>query len=99
MWVFPGNNSSKPLDYNTPGHALRRIVAKLGIPPLRVHHLRHSYGSHLLANAAPLELVAERMGHANPNITLGVYRHLLEQERRGWVIDLEALLTQPRAKA
>jgi len=99
MWVFPGNNSSKPLDYNAPGHALRRIVAKLGIPPLRVHHLRHSYGSHLLVNGAPLELVAERMGHANPNITLGVYRHLLEQERRGWVIDLEALLTQPRAKA
>jgi integrase len=99
MWVFPGNDSSKPLDYNAPGHALRRLVAKLGIPPLRVHDLRHSYGSHLLANGAPLELVAERMGHANPNITLGVYRHVLEQERKGWVVDLEALLTQPRAKA
>ncbi len=99
MWVFPGNDPSKPLDYNAPGHALRRIVAKLGIPPVRVHDLRHSYGSHLLANGAPLELVAERMGHANPNITLGVYRHLLEQERKGWVVDLEALLTQPRAKA
>ena len=99
MWLFPGNDPSRPLDYNAPGHALRRIVARLGILPVRVHDLRHSYGSHILANGAPLELVAERMGHANPNITLGVYRHLLEQERRGWVIDLEALLTQPRAKA
>lgn len=99
MWVFPGNDPSKPLDYNAPGRALRRIVERLGIPPLRVHDLRHSYGSHMLANGAPLELVAERMGHANATITLSIYRHLLEHERRGWVVDLETLLTQPRAKA
>lgn len=98
MWVFPGNDPAKPLDYNAPGHALRRIVARLGITPLRVHDLRHSYGSHLLANGAPLELVAERMGHANPNVTLGVYRHLLQHGRQGWVIDPEDLL-QLRAKA
>ncbi|MCX7602101.1 MAG: site-specific integrase [Meiothermus sp.] len=98
FWVFPGNSLSKPLDYNAPGHALRRIVAKLGIPHVRVHDLRHSYGSHLLANGAPLELVSERMGHANANITLGVYRHLLQHERQGFVIDPEDLL-RPRAQA
>lgn len=52
----------------------------------------------MLANGAPIELVAERMGHANPTITLGVYRHVLEHERRGWIIDPEDLLG-PRAKA
>jgi integrase len=98
MWLFPGNNPSKPLDYNAPGHALKRIITRLGIPHLRVHDLRHSYGSHLLANGAPLELVAERMGHANGNITLGVYRHLMQHERKGWVIDPEDLL-KPRAQA
>jgi integrase len=77
---------------------LKRITERLGIPPLRVHDLRHSYGSHMLAQGAPLELVAERMGHANPNITLETYRHLLEHERRGWVLDPEDLLA-PRAKA
>lgn len=98
-WVFPGNDPSKPLDYNAPGHALRRIVERLGIPPLRVHDLRHSYGSHMLSHGAPLELVSERMGHANATITLSIYRHVLEHERKGWVVDLETLLTQPRAKA
>ena len=77
---------------------MKRIVERLGIPPVRVHDLRHSYGSHMLASGAPLELVSERMGHANPNITLGVYRHLLEQERQGFVMDPEDLL-QPRAQA
>lgn len=99
LWLFPGNDPSRPLDYNAPGHALRRIVKSLGIPPLRVHDLRHTYGSHMLSNGAPIELVAERMGHANANITLSIYRHVLEHERQGWVVDVETLLTQPRAKA
>lgn len=113
-WVFPGNNPSKPLDYNAPGHALRRIIEainterqkeaeKTGLepvlfPPTRVHDLRHSYGSHLLANGAPVELVAERMGHSTPNLTMSVYRHLLQHERQGFVLDPEDLLG-PRAKA
>jgi integrase len=97
-WVFPGNDTARPLNPHAPNWALRRIVERLGLPPLRVHDLRHSFGSHLLAAGAPLELVAERMGHANPNITLGVYRHLLERERQGWVLDPEDLLT-PRHQA
>ena len=97
-WMFPGDDPSRPLDYNAPGHALKRITERLGLGPLRVHDLRHSYGSHLLANGAPLELVAERMGHSNANITLGVYRHLLEHERRGWLLDPEDLVG-PRPQA
>jgi hypothetical protein len=41
---------------------------------------------------APLELVVERMGHANRKIALGVYRQLLQHEHKGWVIDREDLL-------
>lgn len=97
-WLLPGNDPSKPLDANAPNHALKRITERLGILSLRVHDLRHSYGSHMLANGAPIELVAERMGHANANITWGVYRHLLEHERRGWILDPEDLVG-PRAQA
>lgn len=93
-WLFPGNSGTRPLDLNAPNHALRRIVGRLGLSNLRVHDLRHSFGSLLLSQGAPVELVAERMGHANPNITLGIYRHLLEQERRGWVVDPEDIVRQ-----
>ncbi|MGC8968348.1 MAG: tyrosine-type recombinase/integrase [Thermus sp.] len=99
-WVFPGmGDDSRPLNPHTLGHALRKITKRLGLPPVRVHDLRHSYGSLLLANGAPLELVAERMGHANPNITLGIYRHLLGHERAAWVVDPEDLIRRPRAQA
>ncbi|MCS6867811.1 site-specific integrase [Thermus sp.] len=97
-WVFPGNRGDRPLDLNALNHTLRRIADRLGLGRVRVHDLRHTYGSLLLAKGAPLELVAERMGHANPNITLGVYRHVLEKERRGWVLDPEDL-AGPRGQA
>lgn len=99
LWVVPGKDPSKPLNPHSLNHALRKIAARLGIPRLRVHDLRHSYGSFLLANGAPLELVSERMGHANPSITLNVYRHLLGHERQAWVVDPEDLLSRPRPKA
>ncbi|WP_363316480.1 site-specific integrase [Thermus sp.] len=97
-WVFPGNRGDRPLDLNALNHTLRRIAGRLGLEKVRVHDLRHTFGSLLLARGAPLELVSERMGHANPNITLGVYRHLLERERREWVLDPEDLLS-PRGQA
>ncbi len=87
-WLFPGRNPSQPVHPDAPDHLLRRLLVRLGLPQARVHDLRHTYGSLLLAQGAPVELVAERMGHANPNITLGIYRHLLEEERRGWVLDI-----------
>ncbi|GIW27044.1 MAG: hypothetical protein KatS3mg070_0407 [Meiothermus sp.] len=35
---------------------------------------------------------------SNPNITLSVYRHLLEHKRQGWVLDPEDLLkSRPKA--
>ena len=97
-WVFPGEDPSKPLDPNAPNHALKRIAERLGLGPCRVHDLRHSYGSHLLSNGAPVEVVAERLGHSTPNLTLSVYRHLLAHERRGWIFDPEDLL-DPRPQA
>ncbi|MEN2982053.1 MAG: site-specific integrase [Thermus sp.] len=97
-WVFPGNRGDRPPDLHALNHTLRRIAGRLGLGRVRVHDLRHTFGSLLLAKGAPLELVAERMGHANPNITLGVYRHVLEKERWGWVLDPEDLVG-PRGQA
>lgn len=64
------------------------------LPRLRVHDLRHTYGSIALSRGIPLEVVSERMGHANPTITLNIYRHVLEHERRGYLFDVEELVKQ-----
>lgn len=38
---------------------------------------RHSHASELLSKGASITVVSERLGHANPSITLGIYSHAL----------------------
>lgn len=88
LYLFGSPLTNKPYDTQSHNHVLKRLCAKIGLPHVRVHDLRHTYGSVMLANRVPLEVVSERMGHANPTITLNVYRHVLEQERLEHVIDI-----------
>jgi integrase len=47
------------------------------IRPGRLHDLRHSHASHLLTAGVPVHIVAERLGHSSPSITLSIYAHVL----------------------
>jgi integrase len=51
-------------------------------PKLTIHGLRHVFASMLIAmpESDPVR-VSKQLGHANPNITLGIYAHLFEQRR------------------
>jgi integrase len=88
LHLFGSAVSGKPFDAQAPNHALTRICKAQGLKHARVHDLRHTYGSVMLAKGVPLEVVSERMGHANPTITLNVYRHLLERERTDYVMGI-----------
>ena len=64
----------------------RRFVAHLArarqalgaeqLPAIRLHDLRHTHASLLLADGVPVKVVSERLGHANATITLTVYQHV-----------------------
>jgi site-specific recombinase XerC len=41
------------------------------------HDLRHVHGTTLLLAGVPVYVVAERLGHADPSITLRVYAHVV----------------------
>lgn len=53
------------------------ILALAGIENVRFHDLRHSHASQLLAAGVPPQVVSERLGHGDLNVTLRVYAHLL----------------------
>jgi integrase len=57
--------------------AARRDLGEDTFPPIRLHDLRHTYASLLLAAGTPVKEVSERLGHASPVITLGVYAHVI----------------------
>lgn len=59
---------------------LRKTCETAGLPRIRIHDLRHLHASLLLAEGVPIPEVSARLGHANPNITLGVYAHVLRNQ-------------------
>jgi integrase len=47
------------------------------VPAIRLNDLRHTHAGLLLADGMPVKVVSERLGHAGPTITLGVYQHVM----------------------
>ncbi|GAB5603900.1 site-specific integrase [Thermus sp. FJN-A] len=95
LFLVGGN---KPVDPDAFNHYLRRLAQKAGLGRVRVHDLRHTWATLALSRGIPLEVVSERLGHASPTITLSTYRHLLEEERRGYVLNLSELLGSPKTR-
>ena len=77
----------------TVGHSIRRRsglfvreAKQLGLPPIRLHDLRHSVASILLARGVHPKVVSEMLGHATIALTLDTYSHVipsLQQEAAG----------------
>jgi integrase len=55
----------------------RGYVRTLDLPPIRLHDLRHTHATLLLAAGVPVKVVSERLGHTKIAMTLDVYAHVL----------------------
>jgi len=61
--------------------AWTRLVAATDLPLIRLHDLRHSHGSHLLAAGVNVKLVSERLGHTSVSFTLDCYAHVMQGQQ------------------
>ena len=66
-WIHPQSFSQ----------VLDRKVAKLDVPTISLHDLRHTHATLLLKSGVPVKVVSERLGHANVAFTMSVYQHVL----------------------
>jgi integrase len=48
-----------------------------GLPPIRLHDVRHTYATVALQAGVPVKVVSERLGHASIAVTLRIYAHVL----------------------
>lgn len=81
-----------PMAPDTLTHRFSRLVGQLGLRSLRFHDLRHSVATTLLGAGYDLAIVAGRLGHRDPTITLRVYAHALEERDRQAAVTLGQLM-------
>ena len=54
----------------------RPLLKRAGLPPIRLHDLRHTYASIALANGTHPKVVQEALGHSTIAITMDLYSHV-----------------------
>lgn len=72
--------------------AFARLVERSGLPRIRLHDLRHSHATHLLAADTNVRVTSERLGHASVAFTLDVYGHVLPGQQADAAAAVAALV-------
>lgn len=112
-WVGEGhlfaNGFGKPICPSAPTQRLSLAVAAFNaaedgkengvpLPQSRFHDLRHVHATLLLRAGVPVHVVAARLGHADPAVTLRVYAHVIK-DHAAEVAGTFADLLEPSKKA
>lgn len=74
---------------------LRRLNAleiALKLPKVNVHGLRHSYATRLLEAGKPIQTISKLLGHANVELTQGIYAHVMDTLKEDAVGILDSIL-------
>jgi site-specific recombinase XerD len=71
---------------------LKPLCKKLGIAPRGLHAFRHGQGTLLDQMDVPMKVRQQRLGHANPELTLGTYTHAVSADERRFVEELGSKL-------
>jgi integrase len=65
-----------PVHPKTLSYIFGREIRRAGLPPIRLHDLRHTHATLALRAGVHPRVVQERLGHANVSITLDTYSHV-----------------------
>lgn len=80
------------LEPRTLARHFERTLKQTGLPRIRIHDLRHTAASLLLAQGVPVKMVSEILGHSGSRITLDVYGHVFDQTRQQAADRMDELL-------
>jgi integrase len=77
-WVFSTKAGTPISVHNVHNRSWKPLLMRAGLPAnTRMHDLRHSAASLLLAQGVPVKVVSEMLGHADVSTTLSIYAHVL----------------------
>jgi integrase len=87
-----------PLQPNSLTHAFATFVAERNLKRVRLHDLRHSHATHMLAAGVHPKVASERLGHSKVGITLDLYSHVLPGMQNEAVSRVDAVIRDAMQK-
>ena len=84
------NEIGERLKPNTLSDGFKRILEQNNLRVIRLHDLRHTCASLLLANGVPMKQIQEWLGHSDFSTTANIYAHL---DYHSKLSSAEAMLT------
>lgn len=77
--LFPSRCGNPTTSYVGNKTALQPALEAAGLPKIRLHDLRHTYASILIANRESLKYIQRMLGHESVNTTVDTYGHLIDE--------------------
>ena len=96
--VFPSREGRVLGPDNLVHYYFLPCIERAGLRRFRFHDLRHTFGSLLIQQGAPLPYAKEQMGHSSIQVTVNTYGHLIPGSDIGWMDRLDSK-TSPQLSA
>jgi integrase len=69
-----------PVDHRNDAREFKTLCERAGIPPYRVHDLRHTAATLLIAQGQHARVIMEVLGHSQIAVTMNVYGHVMDSQ-------------------
>jgi integrase len=74
------NIEGRPLRPSTVSSDWGTLAARIGMPEITFHGLRHTHASQLISANVDIVTISKRLGHAKPSVTLAIYAHMFTSD-------------------
>ncbi len=89
--VFPSTIGT-PWNMANLWEAFRKLTERAGVPPIRLHDLRHSCATFLAQQGVPPRTMMDILGHSDLSTTMQIYTHVLDEGKQDAMQRMDALL-------
>ena len=69
----------KYVNPDTLSQKFRRLIERIGLKHIRLHDLRHTNATLMLASGVNIKVAQQRLGHASISTTMDIYSHVTEE--------------------
>ena len=83
------SDTDKPINPHNLQKSFYALLANIGIEKTGIHALRHTFASFLFAKGVDVKTVSRILGHANVQITLNTYIHMIKDADKNAVKQLD----------